>query len=541
MRSVFLGTVLAVIVVPAAATGQQLPIGQTFEDYLRVLQLTGAAARDPFLIRPLSWDRAMSGIPTDRSDPWRERYTLSDGPDSAGTRFGLFDPEAVMFWNSAFPSGQNDGAVWRGRGLTTRLSMGGFVRRGVFTASFRPALVYNQNRAFSLAVLDSARSAFLNPWHPLTGVNSTIDMPQRFGPEAFTTLDLGETSLRIDWRGWTVGASNETMWWGPGVRNAIVMSNNAPGFPHLFLGTGRPIDIGIGNVEANWIWGRLSESEYFDSVDDNDTRFITGLVFDFELKPLPGLYLGATRVFVLDVPADGIGFGDYFLVLQGLTKLSQATPDNPTGQDERDQLISLFTRWLLQESKFEVYVEWARNDHNANVRDFLLEPGHSEAYTVGFQKAFVLHDNTYVRVRGELTHLERSKTQFLRPTPTYYVHDVVRQGYTHRGQVIGAGIGPGSNSQFLGSDVFTKWGRVGGFFQRHVIDNDALFAIVSSSEKFSLHDVALTFGATAELFLGEFAVSGSLAFTRELNRYYQFKNDVTNVASTFAVRWDLPR
>ena len=319
------------------------------------------------------------------------------------------------------------------------------------------------------------------------------------------------------------------------------MSNNAPGFPHLFIGTGRPVDIKVGKVEVLWMWGELTESGYFDLVDDNDTRFITGMVFDFEPKSLPGFYVGATRVFMIDVPTGGLDLGHYSLVLQGLTKSSQATANNPLGDDERDQLISLFMRWLLPESGFEVYVEWARNDHNVDVRDVLLEPGHSEAYTIGFQKVVVLADGRYARLRGELTHLERAKTTILRATPTYYVHDIVRQGYTHRGQVIGAGIGPGANSQFLGGDVFSKWGRVGGYFRRHVIDNDALFAIVGPSRNFSIHDVAFTFGASAEVFVGEFAISANLEYTRELNRYYDSGNDVSNIRSRFALRWDLPR
>ncbi len=540
MRIVFLGamTLLAVSIETGAA--QQLPVGHPFEDYVRVLQLTGVVAPDPFLIRPLPLVRVGHSISKDVRHPWRERYPFSARPDSEPMQFGLFAPEAKFFWNSTFPNGQNDGAVWQGRGLTTQLTGGAFVRHGVLTASFRPSLIYTQNREFDLALGDPARPVFSNPWHPLTGVTPRIDLPQRFGPNAFTALDLGETSIRIDWRGLVVGGSNETMWWGPGVRNAIVMSNNAPGFLHLFLGTGRPLSVGIGKVEANWMWGRLSESEYFDLAGDNDTRFITGVVFDFEPKPLPGLYLGGTRVFVLDVPTDGLGFGDYFLILQGLTKSSQVTPDNPTGIDERDQLISLFARWLLPESGFEAYVEWARNDHNADLRDILLEPGHSEAYTLGFQKAVVLRDGRYARVRGELTHLELSKTLLVRSTPTYYIHDIVRQGYTHRGQILGAGIGPGSNSQFVGGDVFTTWGRVGGFFQRHVVDNDVLFTITDGFGNL-LHDVRLTWGVVADYFAGDFALSAGFSFTRELNRYYILENDLSNVKLEFSLRWDSPR
>ena len=140
-----------------------------------------------------------------------------------------------------------------------------------------------------------------------------------------------------------------------------------------------------------------------------------------------------------------------------------------------------------------------------------------------------------------MTHLEQSKTVILRATPTYYTHHIVRQGYTQRGQVVGAGIGPGSNSQYLGADLFGSWGRIGGFFERRVFDNDALFAIVGTSRNFSLHDVGLTFGGRSEWFVGDFTAGAGLSYSRELNRYYIFKNDVNNWRGQFSLQWNLPR
>ena len=82
-------------------------------------------------------------------------------------------------------------------------------------------------------------------------------------------------------------------------------------------------------------------------------------------KPFPGLYLGASRLFYRYTPQGGLSFGEYLLVFQGPTKRSQTTPTNPLGDDVRDQMFSLFARWLFPESGFEAYVEWAKNDQGA--------------------------------------------------------------------------------------------------------------------------------------------------------------------------------
>ena len=42
----------------------------------------------------------------------------------------------------------------------------------------------------------------------------------------------------------------------------FLLSNNAPGFPHLFLGTGDPVNIWVGQLQARVFWGRLDQSAY---------------------------------------------------------------------------------------------------------------------------------------------------------------------------------------------------------------------------------------------------------------------------------------
>ena len=141
-----------------------------------------------------------------------------------------------------------------------------------------------------------------------------------------------------------MGVGTESLWWGPGINNAILMSNNAGGFSHVFLGTGRPVETPLGILEAQWIFGRLQLSEWFDTTFVDPGRYITGAVVAFSPKGLDGLTVGAARVFSALVPEGGIAAGEVLLMFQRVLKNSLRTPDNRRGNDARDQLFSTFFR-----------------------------------------------------------------------------------------------------------------------------------------------------------------------------------------------------
>src|SRR5690606_11480685 len=137
--------------------------------------------------------------------------------------------------------------------------------------------------------------------------------------------------------------------------------------PHVFLGTSRPLDVRIGRLEAEAIWGRLAESEHFDTIPDNDTRLFAGLVVAFS-PGSTGLTIGVARSYLRTLPPDGLSLGDQ---LWGPYTGIRDNPQDPSQGD--NQLLSAFFRWGLPASGFEVYGEYAREDHWEDGKDLLLE------------------------------------------------------------------------------------------------------------------------------------------------------------------------
>ena len=536
------GLALAAVLLAMAPHGtaaQALPVGDPLEEYVRILGLLGKAEPSWVNVRPAPLWR---GLPVGDtvSHPWQNRF----GParpltDSTGVRASLDPARLRVFLNSSYPYGQNDGAVWQGKGLTSALDVGGTLAWKHLTVSVRPTLIFNQNGDFPLAtVTREGATVYADPWR-------RMDLPQRFGPKSYWTLDPGQSMVRLIWRAVSVGFGTENMWWGPGVENAILMSDNAPGFPHAVLATAHPVNIGIGTIQAQWIWGRLQQSQWadtiparwLDSLSLSTKRYITGAVGSFRPRGLPGITFGGARVFTESVPQGGLGAREYLLLFNGLLKTHFITAANPTGQDARDEILSLFGRWAKPGSGFEVYTEWARNDHAYNFRHALLEPEHSQGYTLGFRQVVPLSGNRLLAWRGELTHLEKPSTMLVLDYGTYYEHWAVPAGYTQLGQVLGAAVGPGGDGQYAGVDVFAPWGRAGAFVRRQVRDNDAYWRMaVQDSLGACCHDVVVSVGARSLWFLDHVDLGVDATVNRELNRYYIEDNDHWNLNLAVSVR-----
>lgn len=515
------------------AAQQPVFVGSELDHYTRLLELTGRLRGAPLVFRPVSWRHVGTSLRSDSAHPWEARYPLRrDARPASGVRVTPLEPVAHSVYQSGYPRLVNDGALWAGKGISGELRAGALASRGPLSVTLYPTVYTTANRSFDfLEVNHSARSIYSYPW------SDKIDWPQRFGADPITEVDWGQSSVRLDLAGFTAGLTTENMWWGPAAMHPILMSNTAPGFPHIDLGTGRPVTTPIGRVETRFVWGQLRESRYFDPDPSNDRRFFVGLTAAWEPRWVPGLSLGAGRVFYM--PWDSVDVGDLAIVLQ-------SDFDDPGGrdlplpdEDDKDQMFSLYARWVFPKDGFEVYGEWARNEVIGNLRQFLLEPEHGLAYMLGFQKA--LGSATHLwRLVGEITHLEGPRTTQVRPYQPFYSHTVVTQGYTHKGQLIGAGIGRSAGSQFLGIDRYDAGGRWGLFAQRVRYDTDDYVRRFGPTRVQLGHDVELTAGVTALRFLGAFDVAGTLALSRELNRHATVGNDLTNLRGELTVRWRVP-
>jgi hypothetical protein len=362
--------------------------------------------------------------------------------------------------------------MWAGRGNNVDVVAGAIIDVPRLRLIIAPELASSQNRPYALPAdttisppVPTSRNPFSSPWH---AGSQSIDLPIRFGESAFTRVQAGQSSLTYDAGRIAIGAATESQWWGPGLRNALLLSNNAGGFPHLFARTGHPLATPIGTMEGRWLAGGLSESPFFDADPTNDLRSIAVLGISLRPRGSANLVLGATRVVFAATSGWGSALTSFPQVFRDVGQPNAVPAADSTHPRGHDALLSLFARWRAPESGLELYAEWARAEMPTSPRDFLVQPTHSQGYTLGlgWLSSVITTTRGHVRVQAEATYVEQSTTFRFREIGSWYTSHTVEQGYTQRGQNLGAALGPGASSQWLAVDHILPGWQAGAYLSR---------------------------------------------------------------------------
>ena len=605
---------LLISLLSPTAAAQSISIGDPFENYNRLLQSdTTEVSKSSFLIRTqrlsaLGCNSCRTSVKEtgDRRQDYREtlagpprqltartlpgfhdsRLTTQDSrlspthpwanhphftKKSNSSPFTLYVPYWTTTYNSEFAHGWNDGAMWQGRGINHKYSIGGLLKYGPMEISWRPEFGYVQNEDFDLAP-DSPFFSYPYDLNEFAEGLVRIDMPQRFGDESYTWFHPGQSWIRLSQWGAAGGVSTANMWIGPARHNPLTMSNNAPGFFHAFLETDGPVTTPIGNVEARMGWGGLRESDYFDDDPSNNLRYITGLTATYSPSFVEGLHLGFSRIFYENYPESGLSSGHLFRAFQPYTEDRFAIEHSVDFVNREDpitytaniaeRMFSLFGRWVFPENGFEAWFEWGRADNSFDRRNLFIEPVHTRSYTLGFLKRFDLADKKWLTVDFELTQLENLENVTSENHPVWYESLVVKQGFTNAGQVLGAAIGPGSNSQRLEVKYYDRRGYAGLSGARIINNNDRLFRHFRHIQRnqprigprphwtdqvpqrpniWDLHDTEYRIGGHLLLFLPRnFELQADLHVSLFYNRHNIYENDERNLNMAFTLRYHLP-
>jgi hypothetical protein len=478
------------------------------EERIRLAQLTARYCTDGFLIRSPS--RLITSC--DSTSWWMA---------------GLVGPEIHVVRNSGLPFSINNGDLWAGRGWNNGVTAGMFGYAGPVRLILAPTFVTEENEPFQIIPYPQTavpfRSVWANPFHPLP---ESIDLPLRFGDRPRRLLTFGQSSLTLDVPVVSFGVATENLWWGPGIQNAITLSSNAPGFPHAFVQT-RPQHTPVGTFDAQWILGQLRESEFFDRDSTNNSRALNGVAFTWTPSDDDGLTLGAARL-VMSRQLNGRFVGSSaFDVFRSLGQPNTDTSAS-AAPATRDQILSLFGRWVLAPAGFEAYLEWARFEEPKSLRDLLEYPGHSEGYTLGFQWARPVAPLTVFRLQGEASYFEPDPSLRLRPVAVTYTSRAVPQGFTNRGETLGAAIGPGASSQWLAGDVFSPDWRLGAYLNRIRWDNGTLFEPIVP--QFRRQDVTLLAGVRGSVAM--YGVNLAIDFAHAARFDYLFQAYILGPSKT---------
>jgi hypothetical protein len=516
----------------STAFSQTVPVNQVgLDGDLRSLQLMGKLdLKYSFGARPFFTEKSLTTDSLYHLIGGAQTFSSTRKKVLTGT-LELLPVSLTARFNSHHPYGWNVAGFQQASGLQTKVSAGLYFEKGFFSVQLKPEFVTAGNPEFQHNTSYGAASK-----------------------GTYTHLFAGQSSARISQWGMSLGVSTESLWWGPGIYNSLLMSNNAPGFAHITFNTTTPVKTPIGSFEWQLIMGKLVEDPnvYFETSNlttayynpatydgsgnsgpysaKENWRYLSGVTLSYSPKWLPGLFIGLQRVAytyndkLTQGGANFDFFHKYFPTLFGAFRESYAYG----GADSNHavgykQIASVSARYVLPKSHAEVYAEFGAHDNAYNLRDLSLDPQHSAAYTIGFKKLKELANSKWLDITGELTRMSQQVDYLVRSSGDWYLY---QGSYTHQNRIIGAGVGSGNNVQTLRVTHINGFNRVGGIIQALQHNPTGL-----TGSNFGVRDDKwndLAFGVTGQYRYRRFLFSGECMLVHSKGYLWEKGNDRSN-------------
>lgn len=362
--------------------------------------------------------------------------------------------------NSLIASGINQGSLIPNRGNQQLFSAGIRVQwKNKITLQLAPEFQKADNIVFAKYPINST------DWEQYYYFLNHIDLPEQHGELPLKKGYPGQSFIKYHSKHLDFALSTENKWWGPASFNPLILGSNAQGFYHASVSTNKPFETPIGTFEAEMISGILENSgfyppeanrlnvrlnEFLYKPKKENSRFITGLVYNYQPKWIPGLYVGLSKISMLY--KDELSNGLDFIPLEGFLG-NKLTPSESSGR--KASMGSWFMRYVMPKEKAEIYYEYGRSDQSLHIGNIFQQKPYGRGFTAGIKKAYELRKSWgLIQWGGEITTLSLPKAAQVYTEPkSWYLHQYIRQGFTNKGKVLGAGIGPGSNSQTF----FVQW------------------------------------------------------------------------------------
>lgn len=467
---------------------------------LPALLLIAAPARAQGCPAPMPRTTPLSAeLPLHRSVTPRD----SVAPFSAcGTDAARWMPaEARLVVRSGVPDGRGSGGAPHTIGSTLHLRVGFELLLGAVQLRVAPELIAAGNSDYlTFPGRDLGRSSFASPFY--TG-RVSADLPSRPGLAALSRIDPGESGLWLLRPTYAISVTSALPDWGPGVGEGLVLGRSTAGFPRMELATWRPLADGL--LRVRWFGGVAVESRFFDGIPRNDRRSVAGLRLSYER---PQWTLGLSRT-----------------VMEGRSGAELRAALKPLQRASHDTVIEMLAadlRFANDAAGSLAWIEGVRQLPLRSFRDFTLMPTEGLAFRVGVSQRLATTDRARWILGAEAVRLDQPPQRSGRQPQDLYTSPYVVQGWTHRGQPLGSGLGPGGQRQLISLDREGRTWSLGGFVERMRWNDDAMYREFLAYQ--NRHDVSVQLGLRAGRRLPR-GQQLDLVFSAGQRLNYLFQND----------------
>jgi len=399
----------------------------------------------------------------------RPFLNIADETYSGTWSFGF---RTGLFLNDNAPNLENTSDRWIGKGVSFFQGLRLVYTNKFLSLSLEPYYFTNQNKNYSEPwqeyfasqkddhVFDSDQ-----PWRDPKFSKLNDNRPH--GTKPYSKTGIREAQFYLHYSGLGIGYSNANMWWGSGYHSSLNMTNNTTGFPHLMIGT----------IQEQ----RIMNFRYIfaDSLKYNAAKpFYTAITSTITYYSEPTISLGFSRSYL----SGGHYAGEETITRKEAMLLpfeqlyledKQADPDDPASAvDIWDQILVGYFTMTFSKMGLVIFIEYGRNDHAWDKKDFTRQPDHTAASIIGLRKYGFFHNPKLV-AGIEYTNLMKTKYWNDRKSADWY--DRINFDYWgYDGRHWGAHSGPDSDDLFIYFGYMSdKLTVIPSFnYERHgVIDN----------------------------------------------------------------------
>jgi hypothetical protein len=412
-------------------------------------------------------------------------------------------------YNSRLPIGINQGSANPNVGWQQLYSFGVDIQwRNNLRLHIAPEHQFAENLPYPRFPLNST------DWEQYYYYLNHIDIPERFGEQKFTEWNLGQSYVEYTYKNLVAKVSSENKWWGPASFNPLILGSNAPGFLHGSLSTGIPFSTPVGKVEGELIGGLLNNSGYgppeqnriststntwlYKPKKESD-RYLIGLVYSLQPKWVPGMYVGFAKI--------------------------RMTYQNEFFSEASASMGSWFLRYAMPKEQAEIYFEYGRSDTDLSITNIFQSSPYGRGYTAGLKKGYSLGKSDHLILLGaEITNLSLPEKEQVDYQPkSWYLDDYIRQGFTNKGRVLGAGIGPGSNAQTVYVQWMKKLSFIGIRFNRVIHNLDYYHSTkYYRTDHFNQYWASLNTALYVNWHYKQLSLSGEISWQRDYNYNWEW-------------------
>jgi hypothetical protein len=438
--------------------------------------------------------------------------------------------------NSNAPAGFNDGTLYPSIGRQNRISIQSRFTKKNFELNIQPEFVTAQNLNPPLFLGNKQDGNYWARYY--LHIQNNIDYYTQFGKKSLATLFPGQSYIAYHFNQFSFGISSENQWWGPGVRNSLMMTNTAPGFYHAYIKTNQPFETKWGSFEGKAMVGQLDAPKVPPIEDslmrtiwaggiirkNNSLRHIEGFNINWQPKWTPNFYIGYTY------------FSQSYILNRNIIgkKMGLLSNDRP-----KQQLGAFIFRFVLPKEHAEFYAEIGQPNQAVSPWRFFGDSVRT-GFVVGARKLFPFgNKGAYLKLTTEFTQLQLMNPAlvinvadpFGGPMVTsWYTSNQIRQGYTNQGQMLGASIGPGSNSQTFSLSWHKGKNKIGLFIERVANNNDFYTYQYFGSTYYNRYFIEINKGFEIQYQVNsQFLLAASAIQTNSLN-YRWVREDLPNVS-----------